>query len=154
PWASAWTLFLAGEWSRAEGLLLRALERQPQNTTLLAMLGVTQSQRNKFQSAVLNATKAADLEPHDQELTKLATRLLLDGGRLREAASRIHSIQAQASSDFEVAVMAVRLRLLKHQHKEAREAADVARQADNTSQGLIHLAGIFESARQDEYAVE
>ena len=154
-WASAWTLFLAGDWSRAEGLLLRALERQPQNTTLLAMLAVTQSQRNKFQSAVLNATKAADLEPNDQELAKLATRLLLDGGRLREAISRLHPIESQASSDSEIAVMVVRLRLLKHQYKEAREAADVARQADkNSSQGLIDLAGVFESARQDECAVE
>jgi tetratricopeptide (TPR) repeat protein len=153
-WGCAWALFLAGDWGRAEGLLLRALDKAPTNTTILAMLAVTQAQRNKYQSAVIHSKRAADLEPDDLELSKLAVRFLLDSGRLGEAASRLCAIESHAASDAEIAVMRVRLHVLRRDHKEAHAAVDVVRQADNSPIRLIHLGGVFETARQDESAAQ
>jgi hypothetical protein len=151
-WGAAWALFLAGDWTRSEGLLLKAVESQPRNTTFLAMLAKTQARRNKIQSAVLNASKAADLEPDDPELTKLAIRLLLDTGRLREAEARLRPILAQASSDVEIALLHVEVRLLRHQYAEAEKAGDVVRLADSSAPSLIRLGSVFEAGRQDQYA--
>ena len=151
-WGTAWALFLAGDWTRAEALLLKARRKQAENTTILAMLAVTQAQRNKYQSAVLHAVKAADIEPNDLELSKLATRLLLDSGRLGEAAARLCTVESHADSDPEVAMMVVRLHLLRREYEEAREAVDVVRRADSDPQRLIQLGGVFETFRQDEYA--
>jgi tetratricopeptide (TPR) repeat protein len=151
-WGSAWALFLAGDWTRAEGLLFTALESQPENTTFLAMLAITQSQRNKYQSAAVHATKAADLQPHDFQLAKLATRILLDCGRLSEAVARLTLLEDHAGSDAEIAMMLVRRRLLRREFKDARVAEETLRQADPHPHRLIQLAGIFEHARQDEEA--
>jgi predicted Zn-dependent protease len=153
-WGSAWSLFLARDWARAEGLLLKTVEREPDNPTFLALLAITQVQRDKSLSAVLNATKAADLEPMDVEHAKLATRILLESGRLTEAASRLRAIERHASSDVEIAMLAVRLRLLRREYDAAHQAAAVAREADNRPHWLIYLGGVFEAARQDDSAAQ
>jgi Zn-dependent protease with chaperone function/tetratricopeptide (TPR) repeat protein len=153
-WGIAWTLFLAGDWARAEGLLWRALRDEPNNTTYLAMFAFCQAQRNKHQSAVLNATRAADLEPSETELTKLLARLLIDSGRLIEASTRLRPIEGQANSDPEIAMLVVRLSLLRHQYADANTAAELLRTADSGAQWLIRLASTFESARQDQAAAQ
>src|SRR4030095_2501041 len=151
-WGAACALFLSGDWTRAEGLLLKAVERQPKNTTFLALLAVTQARRNKFQSAVMNASEAADLEPDDPELAKLAIRLTLDNGRLREAEDRLSRIETQASSDVEIGLILVRLQLLRHRPDEAQKAADIVRRADSSAPALIRVGYVFETCRQDQSA--
>jgi Zn-dependent protease with chaperone function/tetratricopeptide (TPR) repeat protein len=151
-WGAAWALFLAGDWARAEGLLLQAVERHPNNTTFLAMLAATQARRNKLQSAVLNAANAADLEPDDTELAKLAINLALDTGRLREADARLRTIQAQANTDVEIALCLVELHLMKHEYDEARKASDSVRAADSSAPSLIRLGHSFQTGRQDDSA--
>ena len=151
-WGTAWTLFLASDWTRAEGLLWKALQDEPNNTTFLAMFAFCQAQRNKHQSAVLNATRAADLEPSETELTKLLIRILIDSGRLIEAKTRLRPLECQSSSDPEIAMLVVRLSLLRQQYAEANAAAELLRKADSGAQWLIRLADRFESSRQDESA--
>jgi Zn-dependent protease with chaperone function/tetratricopeptide (TPR) repeat protein len=150
-WGAAWTLSLAGDWGRAEGLLWQCVRQRPDNATILSFLALAQSQRGKLQSAALNAQRAAQLAPH-KEQTKLSARILLDAGRPGEAEEILKDIASSASSDTELALLMVRLRLLRRQFGAAASAADVLRQADNSPRWLIRLGEAFETARQDEPA--
>jgi tetratricopeptide (TPR) repeat protein len=151
-WGVAWTSFLATDWPRAEGLLWKCAEREPSNATFRCLLALALVQRNKLQGAILNATMAADLEPRETEHTKLLTRILLDAGRVKEAAARFEKIEAEMRSDAEIAIMAVRIRLMRHQFDAALELAEQLDHGEQNPQWLVGMAGTFETARQDQTA--
>jgi Zn-dependent protease with chaperone function/tetratricopeptide (TPR) repeat protein len=151
-WGAAWAFLLAGDWATAESLLWKATEEQPRNTTFLCLLALSQSQRGKVQSAILNARKAADIQPDETENTKLLTRLLLDAGRLTEAAARLDSIRQLTESDAEAALLVVRLHLMRHEFEAAAEAAGQLRKIDGRVQRLLQLGEVFEVSRQDQQA--
>jgi Zn-dependent protease with chaperone function len=151
-WGVAWTFFLAADWPRAEGLLWKCIEREPSNTTFRCLLALAQLQRNKLQGAILNATMAADLEPHEVEHTKLLTRILLDSGRIKEAESRLQKIEADSKSDSEIAISAIRIRLMRHQFDAAREMAEQLDHGECNPQWLVGVAVAFEGAREDQTA--
>jgi tetratricopeptide (TPR) repeat protein len=151
-WGAAWTLFLVGDWARAESLLWKASENDPRNATFLIMLAYAQCQRGKLQAAIMNATKAANLEPHEPEHAKVLVRALIDAGRLTDAATKLEPLNSTTTSDPEILMLAIRLHLMRHEYEAAGDTARRLRECDSNLQWLIWLGGTFERARQDQKA--
>jgi tetratricopeptide (TPR) repeat protein len=151
-WGAAWVFSFAADWGRAEALLWECLKVQPTNTTFLMLSSIAQAQRGKLQSAIINARRANALDPNDKEQTKAFARWLLDAGRLSEAQQALAKIELSADSDQEIAMLIVRLRLLRREFSSAIEAANLLHSADNNPPWLIRLGNMFETARLDQDA--
>ncbi|MCX6955703.1 MAG: M48 family metalloprotease [Verrucomicrobia bacterium] len=151
-WGAAWALTLAGDWSSAEALLWRKHAQEPENPTFLALLAMAQLRRNKLQSAALNAGKAVALAPAETEPAKLLAEILLDAGRLRDAAKLLEPLESAAQTDPELAFLMVRLRLLQRAFDAARTWSAALRAATTSAQWLVRLVEAFATARSDEDA--
>lgn len=153
-WGTAWALVLMGDWSRAEALLWSRHAAQPDNTTFLLLLALAQGARGKQQSAIVNAERAVALASAEIEHSKLLGRLLLDAGRLRDAETRLQRWEESARSDAELAMLMVRLRLLKREFTAARDWAAALRVANPRMPWVIRLGEAFENARADAHAAQ
>jgi Zn-dependent protease with chaperone function/tetratricopeptide (TPR) repeat protein len=151
-WGAAWVFSLAADWGRAEALLWECLKIQPTSATFLMLLSLAQVQRGKLQSAIINARKANALHPNDKEQARMLIGWLLDAGRLAEAQQALAKIERSANSDPEIAMLIVRLRLLRREFSSAIEAANLLHSADNNPPWLIRLGNMFETARLDQDA--
>ncbi len=153
-WGAAWGLLLLGDWNAAEALLWQVHEKQPNEPTFLTLLAFAQAERGKLQSAVVNARRAIELAPGDREQAKLLARVLIDAGRLREAAAPLETLAAVAATDPQVAMMNVRWHILRRDFEQALTWSDTLRRADPAPRWRLRVAEAFEGARRDDTAAQ
>ena len=151
-WGSAWAGLLAGDWARAEAMLEKALQLQPQQTTLLSLLAIAQARRGKLQSSIQNARRACAADPASREKTKYLIARLLDGGHTREARERLAQVRAAVESDVELMLSQTQLHLLLGRPQEADAWLPRIKQADSSPQWLVRLGRLYETARLKDQA--
>lgn len=151
-WGAAWALTLLGDWEHAEAMLWRKHEQDPANTTFLALLALAQLRRNKLQSAAANTTRALAIDGNQTAVVTLLVETLLDAGRLRDAARHLEQLEPLARGDTELALLQVRLNLLRRRFDLARQWAATLRANDASPKWLIRLGTLFQNARLDDDA--
>jgi Zn-dependent protease with chaperone function/tetratricopeptide (TPR) repeat protein len=152
-WGAAWALLLCGDSAPAEAFVELARQKRPDDPTLLALLALSQAQRGKLQSAILNARRACALEPICKEREKLLIDLLLQAGYLREARERLHKLETEARQDRELTFSMVRLNLLSRNLAAAATWTELLKKSSADPHMLVRLGEIHELARQHEKAV-
>ncbi|MDB6026255.1 MAG: Zn-dependent protease with chaperone function, partial [Verrucomicrobiales bacterium] len=151
-WGAAWTLFLNGEWGRAEAFLDEAVKQRPDHPTLLALLSEAQSQRGKSQSALQSARRACAPGLQSKESTKLLINLLLDGGHWREAKEWLLPLEPQACDDTELLLPLVQLNLMQHNQENADKWTAALNAKSSQPETQVQLGHAYEAARQNEKA--
>lgn len=111
-WGLGWATSLLGNWSYAEGYLLLAVSERPKEPTLWWMLGFCQWQRRKVHEAVESLRKAAELNPASLRPRLTLTKMLLESGRVREAACEYMVLEGLAPLEFDVVLCGVHASVL------------------------------------------
>ncbi len=91
--------FEAGEYERAETLLLDVVERTPTYANLYNMLGFISNQRNAPEKAVAQFRRALALNPNYSEARLNLVLTLAEMGEYEEAAKEAAELQASAAAD-------------------------------------------------------
>ncbi len=151
-WGAAWTFLLLGEWARAEGFLEKALKDRPDEPTFLTLRALCQLRRNKLQGAILSARQACTPAPRNKEHARLLIDLLLNGGYLREARTRLFELEAATAHDHELMFAFVRLHLLQRNIDAADQWTEKLKAASPGANMLVRLGHIYEAARKGEKA--
>ncbi|HEV7925224.1 MAG TPA: M48 family metalloprotease [Verrucomicrobiae bacterium] len=110
-WAVAWTSMLRGQWARAESLLEQVIDKKPGDPTLLNFRALCQLRRGKIQSAIISARRACTPRPRNREHAKFLVDLLLEGGYMREAQTRLLPLDKEIPFDHDLMLAAIRLGL-------------------------------------------
>ena len=148
-WGAAWAATLMGSSMAAEALLQEAVKKQPGDTTLLALLALNQSNRNKLLGALTSIRLTCLPQPASTEHAKLLISLLLDRGDLREAHVWLQQLDRKTRDDREVQIAWIRLHLLQRQFAEAEQWIKEMEALDIPGDLLITIGRLYENARND-----
>jgi Zn-dependent protease with chaperone function/tetratricopeptide (TPR) repeat protein len=151
-WGAAWVLVMIDSWEPAEGLLLRLHKKRPDEPTFLALLALAQYNRNKLQSATLNADRARILDPRNDDLLKLLLGIMISGGQVHRAHAELTSLGARADDDVDHALSWLRVSLIRREFDLARRWAARIAELDVDNKHTIVVGSLFESARLDDDA--
>lgn len=151
-WGVAWVCLLRGNWTRAEALLEQALARNPSNPTLLNLRALCQLRRGKIQSAIIGARRACEPRPRNREHAKFLIDLLLEGGYMREARTRLLPLDKEIPYDQELMLAAVRLDLASRDYQTANHWAETLLRSSPPVHMIVQMAAHYELARQLDQA--
>ena len=147
-WGVAWTFMLRGNWARAEALLEQVIDKNPDNPTLLNLRALCQSRRGKIQSAIINARRACGPHPRNHEHAKFLIGLLLEGGYMREARTRLLPWDKEIPYDQDLMLAAIRLDLSLRDFECADQWAEALLRSSPPAHMLVQLAAYYELSRQ------
>lgn len=153
-WGAAWALILLHDWTAAEALLDRLVQRSPEQRTFLCLLALMRSRRGKLNSSIAIARQACTPSPRDKEQAGLLIRLLLDAGLRREAAPRLQAVETVAKTDPGLQMQMLRLKLLTGAIGDAEEWVKIALESDAAPARLIAVGSHFLQARHIDRAAE
>jgi len=151
-WGAAWATTLLRAWMPAEALIQEAMKMHPHDTTLLALLALSQSRRNKLQGALATIRRTCLPVATSTEHTKLLIGLLLDHGDLTDAAYWLQQLDRKTRDDREVQFAWVRLHLLQRNFPAAEKWIRDMEALDIPGDYLVAIGRLYESARADAQA--
>jgi Zn-dependent protease with chaperone function/Tfp pilus assembly protein PilF len=151
-WGVAWACMLRGHWARAEALLEQVIDKNPGDPTLLNFRALCQLRRGKIQSAIISARRACAPQPRNREHAKFLVDLLLEGGYLREARTRLLPLDKEIPFDHDLMLAAIRLDLSSRDRAGADRWAETLLRSSPPAHTIVQLAAFYELSRQFEQA--
>jgi Zn-dependent protease with chaperone function len=151
-WAVAWTSMLRGQWARAEALLEQVIDKNPAEPTLLNFHALCQLRRGKIQSAIISARRACAPRPRNREHAKFLVDLLLEGGYMREAQTRLLPLDKEIPYDLDLMLAAIRLDLSLRDFEGADRWAEALLRNSPPPHMIVQLGAFYEVSRQFEQA--
>jgi Flp pilus assembly protein TadD len=151
-WAVAWTSMLRGHWARAEALLEQVLDKNPGDPTLLNFRALCQLRRGKIQSAIISARRACSPRPRNREHAKFLVDLLLEGGYIREARTRLLPLDKEIPYDLDLMLAAIRLDLSLRNFEGANRWSEKLIRSSPPPHTMVQLGAHYELARQFDQA--
>jgi len=151
-WAVAWTSMLRGQWARAEALLEPVIDKNPGEPTLLNFRALCQWRRGKLQSAILSARRACAPRPRNREHAKFLVDLLLEGGYLREARTRLLPLDKDIPHDPELMLAAIRLDLSSRNFEGADRWTETLLRSSPPLHMMVQLGAYYELSRRSDQA--
>jgi len=151
-WAVAWSSFQTNDWVHAEITLTRCLHYHPAHPTLLALLGIVQSQRGKWQTALENVRRAVGQRPDDRELIRLLVHVCIHSGEVREASEWLSSKLDGNPPEPQTLTQWLVIHLLTGDIDRAEAVRARLEEAHPIPQQRMEVALKFEAYRQDARA--
>jgi Zn-dependent protease with chaperone function len=151
-WAVAWTSMLRGHWARAEALLEQVIDKNPDEPTLLNFRALCQLRRGKIQSAIISARRACAPRPRNREHAKFLVSLLLEGGYMGEARTRLLPLDKEIPHDQDLMLAAVRLDLSSRDYEGADRWAETLLHSSPPAYMIVQLAAFYELSRRLDQA--
>ena len=145
-WGIAWAFMFRGNWGRAEALLEQTIDQHPADPTLLNLRALCQARRGKIQSAIHNARRACEPQPKNIEHAKFLIGLLLEGGYVREAQTRLAPLEQQIDADPELMLLVVRTNLSLRNYAGAEAWSRALTRKSAPAYMIVQLAAFHELA--------
>jgi Zn-dependent protease with chaperone function len=151
-WAVAWASMLRGHWARAEALLEQVIDKNPDEPTFLNLRALCQMRRGKIQSAIISARRACAPRPRNREHAKFLVNLLLEGGYMSEARTRLLPLDKEIPYDHELMLAAIRLDLTSRNFEGADRWAESLLHSSPPAYMIVQLAAFYELSRRMDQA--
>ncbi|HWA26810.1 MAG TPA: M48 family metalloprotease [Lacunisphaera sp.] len=151
--AAGWALMLMGAWQEAEAVLRERDRRWPGSADIQALLALCAARRGKMRTATKAIRAVCEPRAPSPSHLKLLVELLLSGGALREAGSRLAEFDAAAAYDPDVVHFRIQYRLLRREFALADQELAMLGDSQLSGSRLLAIGYLYENARDDERAV-
>ena len=131
----------------AEALLEQVIDKRPEEPTLLNFRALCQLRRGKIQSAIISARRACAPRPRNCEHAKFLVNLLLEGGYLGEARTRLLPLDKEIPYDQDLMLAAVRLDLGSRNFEGADRWAETLLRSSPPAYMIVQVAAFYELSR-------
>ncbi len=111
-----------------------------------------QLRRGKLQSAIISARRACAPRPRNREHAKFLVDLLLEGGYLGEARTRLLPLDKEIACDHELMLAAIRLDLSSRDFEGADRWAEILLRSSPPAFMIVQLAAFYELSRRIDRA--